>query len=83
MTIVMYLHRIVNFHLSTGIRPIRESFNSCFADKLTCIIKAAAENEIDFVYALSPGLDVIYSSEEDLQTIQAKLEQVSHVRLWK
>jgi len=48
-----------------------------FSDNLTGLIEAAAENDVTFVYAISPGLDISFSSSKDVQCLKRKLEQVS------
>jgi len=40
------------------------------------LIGAADKCRINFVYALSPGLDVVYSSVSDMEALKAKLGQV-------
>lgn len=47
------------------------------ADHLTSLISAASEENITFVYALSPGLDMTYSSAKEITCLKRKLEQVS------
>ena len=43
---------------------------------LRSLIQAATDNNVDFVYAISPGLDVIYSDKEDTAALKEKLDQV-------
>lgn len=38
---------------------------------------AAKQQGITFVYAISPGVDVAYSSDKELKAIQEKLDQVN------
>jgi hypothetical protein len=46
-------------------------------DVLANLIKSASDNKIEFVYAISPGLDITYSSEgADFKILVEKLEQV-------
>lgn len=40
------------------------------------LINSANENEIDFVYALSPGIDIQYSVQRDIDAIKEKFSQV-------
>lgn len=47
------------------------------ADHLSSLIAAAKEHDILFYYALSPGLDMTYSSQKEIQTLKRKLDQVS------
>lgn len=55
----------------------RELYTVEEADHLTSLISAAKEQNIIFYYALSPGLDITYSSSKELATLKRKLEQVS------
>ncbi|XP_031838297.1 O-GlcNAcase isoform X2 [Nomia melanderi] len=47
------------------------------AEHLTGLITAARECGITFYYALSPGLDITYSSAKEVTVLKRKLEQVS------
>ncbi|XP_058062269.1 protein O-GlcNAcase [Anopheles bellator] len=47
------------------------------ADHLTGLITAAHEQNINFYYALSPGLDITYSSAKEVAALKRKLDQVS------
>ncbi|XP_017760323.1 PREDICTED: protein O-GlcNAcase isoform X2 [Eufriesea mexicana] len=47
------------------------------AEHLTGLITAARECGITFYYALSPGLDITYSSLKEVTILKRKLEQVS------
>ncbi|XP_015429236.1 PREDICTED: protein O-GlcNAcase [Dufourea novaeangliae] len=47
------------------------------AEHLTGLIAAARECGIRFYYALSPGLDITYSSAKEVTVLKRKLEQVS------
>ncbi|KAK9501522.1 hypothetical protein O3M35_012229 [Rhynocoris fuscipes] len=49
------------------------------ADHLTSLISAADECGITFYYALSPGLDMTYSSAKDVTALKRKLEQASQL----
>lgn len=44
---------------------------------MTGLITAAKDNNITFYYALSPGLDITYSSSKEITTLKRKLEQVA------
>ncbi|XP_005181562.1 protein O-GlcNAcase [Musca domestica] len=55
----------------------RELYTVEEADHLSGLISAAKEHGITFYYALSPGLDMTYSSQKELQTLKRKLDQVS------
>ena len=41
------------------------------------LIYLAAECNIDFYYAISPGLDITYSSPKEVSCLKRKLEQVN------
>jgi len=44
--------------------------------ELSQLIHIAKRYGIKFVYALSPGLDITYSSEKDLNALKRKFNQV-------
>lgn len=46
-------------------------------ENLTSLIEAATDNDVQFVYAISPGLDISFSSAKDVQFLKRKLEQVA------
>jgi len=54
----------------------RELYSVEEADHLTSLIEAATENDVEFVYAISPGLDITFSSSKDVSLLKKKLEQV-------
>lgn len=54
----------------------RELYTVEEAEHLTGLITAAQECGINFYYALSPGLDITYSSTKEVSTLKRKLEQV-------
>ncbi|KXJ69568.1 hypothetical protein RP20_CCG026572 [Aedes albopictus] len=55
----------------------RELYTVEEADHLTGLITAAHEQNINFYYALSPGLDITYSSSKEIAILKRKLDQVS------
>ncbi|XP_072388676.1 protein O-GlcNAcase isoform X2 [Diabrotica undecimpunctata] len=55
----------------------RELYTVEEAEHLTGLIQAAKDQNIIFYYALSPGLDITYSSSKDVTALKRKLEQVS------
>ncbi|KAI8046780.1 protein O-GlcNAcase [Drosophila gunungcola] len=55
----------------------RELYTVEEADHLSSLIAAAKEAGINFYYALSPGLDMTYSSPKEIATLKRKLDQVS------
>lgn len=46
------------------------------SENLKVLIKSANENGIRFVYALSPGVDIIFSCPKDVQYLKRKMKQV-------
>lgn len=54
----------------------RELYTVEEGDHLAGLIAAAKEHNITFYYALSPGLDMTYSSAKEVATLKRKLEQV-------
>ncbi|KAH8369436.1 hypothetical protein KR009_010820 [Drosophila setifemur] len=55
----------------------RELYTVEEADHLSSLIAAAKDAGIAFYYALSPGLDMTYSSQKEIATLKRKLDQVS------
>ncbi|CAH2059617.1 unnamed protein product, partial [Iphiclides podalirius] len=55
----------------------RELYTVEEAEHLSSLISAAKSQGITFCYALSPGLDITYSSQKEITTLKRKLEQVS------
>ncbi|CAG9862900.1 unnamed protein product [Phyllotreta striolata] len=55
----------------------RELYTVEEAEHLTGLIQAAKDQNIVFYYALSPGLDITYSSSKEVAALKRKLEQVS------
>ena len=51
------------------------------AEHLTTLIGASKECNINFFYALSPGLDITYSSPKEMMILKRKLDQVAQVGL--
>lgn len=56
----------------------RELYTVEEGEHLQGLISAAKATGIDFYYALSPGLDITYSSIKDVSALKRKLDQVSH-----
>ena len=46
------------------------------AAELTQLIKETTSKGIHFIYAISPGLDITFSSKQDLNLLRKKLDQV-------
>ena len=55
----------------------RELYTVEEGEHLQGLINAAKSSGIDFYYALSPGLDITYSSLKDTSSLKRKLDQVS------
>ncbi|XP_064600091.1 protein O-GlcNAcase-like [Liolophura sinensis] len=55
----------------------RELYSVEEAENLTGLIEAADENNVTFVYAISPGLDISFSNSKDVLCLKRKLEQVA------
>lgn len=43
---------------------------------LKYLINSAKESNVTFVYALSPGIDIVYSNKKEVDAIQDKFKQV-------
>lgn len=57
----------------------RELYSVEEAEQLNGLIQAAKENGIEFYYALSPGLDIVYSNSKEVACLRRKLEQVGQL----
>ncbi|CAD6190556.1 unnamed protein product [Caenorhabditis auriculariae] len=57
----------------------RELYNDEEISILGELVSAAKENNIIFIYALSPGLDIGYSNPEEVEKVKKKFEQVKNV----
>ncbi|XP_030626338.1 protein O-GlcNAcase isoform X2 [Chanos chanos] len=56
----------------------REMYSVEEAEQLMILISAAKEHGIEFIYAISPGLDITFSNQKEVSTLKRKLDQVSH-----
>lgn len=57
----------------------REQYNQSDLDQLKELVETANANHVDFTFALSPGLDICYSSDEDFNATIAKFDQVRNI----
>ncbi|XP_030058715.1 protein O-GlcNAcase [Microcaecilia unicolor] len=55
----------------------REMYSVEEAEQLMTLISAAREYGIEFIYAISPGLDITFSNQKEVSTLKRKLDQVS------
>ncbi|XP_061084288.1 protein O-GlcNAcase isoform X2 [Conger conger] len=56
----------------------REMYSVEEAEQLMTLIGAAKEHGIEFIYAISPGLDITFSNQKEVSTLKRKLDQVTH-----
>ncbi|KAF7703251.1 protein O-GlcNAcase isoform X1 [Silurus meridionalis] len=54
----------------------RELYTSEEAEQLITLISAAKEHDIQFIYAISPGLDITFSNPKEVAALKRKLSQV-------
>lgn len=54
----------------------RQLYDEKEANELSILINEAESNGIDFYYSLAPGLDMTYSSQEDLNILKQKFDQL-------
>ncbi|KAJ6439308.1 beta-N-acetylhexosaminidase [Purpureocillium lavendulum] len=54
----------------------RNLYNSSDLEGLKELVDTAVANHVDFTFALSPGLDLCYSSDDDFNTTVTKFDQV-------
>uniref|UniRef100_A0A671YEI7 Protein O-GlcNAcase n=1 Tax=Sparus aurata TaxID=8175 RepID=A0A671YEI7_SPAAU len=56
----------------------RELYSVEEAEQLMTLIAAATEHGIEFIYAISPGLDITFSNQKEVSALKRKLDQVTH-----
>uniref|UniRef100_A0A8C8K5T4 protein O-GlcNAcase n=1 Tax=Oncorhynchus tshawytscha TaxID=74940 RepID=A0A8C8K5T4_ONCTS len=56
----------------------REMYSVEEAEQLMTLISAAKEYGTEFIYAISPGLDITFSNQKEVSTLKRKLDQVTH-----
>ncbi|XP_051945866.1 protein O-GlcNAcase-like [Xyrauchen texanus] len=56
----------------------REMYSVEEAEQLTMLISAATDHGIEFIYAISPGLDITFSNQKEVSTLKRKLDQVTN-----
>jgi len=54
----------------------RERYTPAEADALRSLVASCREQELQFIYAIAPGLDIIAAKPEERATLIAKLDQV-------
>ncbi|KAK2869425.1 hypothetical protein Q7C36_001296 [Tachysurus vachellii] len=54
----------------------RELYTSEEAEQLITLISAAKEHDVEFIYAISPGLDITFSNAKEVAALKRKLSQV-------
>jgi hyaluronoglucosaminidase len=57
----------------------REPYPDEQLEKLSDLVREAERADVDFTYAIAPGLSICYSSEDDFAALIAKCEQVRGV----
>lgn len=45
-------------------------------EQLMTLIGASQEHGIEFIYAISPGLDITFSNQKEVSALKRKLDQV-------
>lgn len=48
-------------------------------EQLMTLIGAATEHGIEFIYAISPGLDITFSNQKEVSALKRKLDQVLYI----
>jgi hypothetical protein len=54
----------------------RQPYSPNEINELAGLIKDAKDNDIQFHYAISPGIDILFSSERDVTALKKKLQQL-------
>uniref|UniRef100_A0A183T270 protein O-GlcNAcase n=1 Tax=Schistocephalus solidus TaxID=70667 RepID=A0A183T270_SCHSO len=57
----------------------RELYTEKEEESMRSLIAAAEEHNILFIFALSPGSDVVYSQEDDVNFLKSKLQQAARL----
>uniref|UniRef100_A0AAY3ZUN6 protein O-GlcNAcase n=1 Tax=Denticeps clupeoides TaxID=299321 RepID=A0AAY3ZUN6_9TELE len=55
----------------------RDLYSPAEAEQLVTLISTAKKHNIEFIYAISPGLDITFSNPKEVATLKRKLDQVS------
>ncbi|TDH15834.1 hypothetical protein EPR50_G00013680 [Perca flavescens] len=54
----------------------RDLYSAEEAEQLIALISAAKQHDVEFIYAISPGLDITFSNPKEVAALQRKLDQV-------
>ncbi|CAL8269458.1 unnamed protein product [Gadus morhua 'NCC'] len=54
----------------------RDLYSAEEGEQLKALISAAHQHDVEFIYALSPGLDITFSNPKEVSALQRKLDQV-------
>ncbi|CAN9509923.1 unnamed protein product [Ophioblennius macclurei] len=54
----------------------RDLYSAEEAEQLIALISAAKQHEVEFIYAISPGLDITFSNPGEVAALKRKLDQV-------
>ena len=56
----------------------RELYSLEEATELSQLIKETTSKGVDFIYAISPGLDIVFSNKQEIALLKKKLDQVRY-----
>lgn len=80
-----YALQLVSEHIADTFTVFSNMFNTSSivfilfiisTDHLSMLIKEAKGRGIDFIYAISPGLDITFSNQKEASALKRKLDQV-------
>ncbi|XP_076001459.1 protein O-GlcNAcase [Genypterus blacodes] len=54
----------------------RDLYSAEEAEQLMALISAAKQHDVEFIYAISPGLDITFSNPKEAAALKRKLDQV-------
>ncbi|KAF7661167.1 hypothetical protein LDENG_00267780 [Lucifuga dentata] len=54
----------------------RDLYSAEEAEQLITLISAAKQHDVEFIYAISPGLDITFSNPKEVAVLKKKLDQV-------
>lgn len=77
----LYVSDIYAYKESMILKRFDLFFHPCFVEQLMTLIAAAKEHGIEFIYAISPGLDITFSNQKEVSALKRKLDQVCNILL--
>ena len=70
------LSNTVKLLLTLALSSISSLSCLLFLEQLIALISAAKQHNVEFIYAISPGLDITFSNPKEVDSLRRKLDQV-------